>query len=1048
MRRTLGLLMVVCLAASFALGQSPTATVTGRVLDPTNAVIQGARVEVINLDTNVRYSSATNSEGLYTVPNLPPGTYRIEVSRSSFKTAIKPDIVLHVQDVVALNFTLAVGSTAESVTVEGRAPLVDTQPSSVSTVVDRQFVENMPLNGRSFQSLIAQTPGAVVVPGDFEEPGQFSFNGQRATSNYFMVDGVSANLGFSNFAGQNQASAGTTAGFTAQGGTNGLVSVDALQEFRIQTSTFAPEFGRVPGAQISIVTRSGTNTFHGTLFEYFRNDVLDANDWFLNRAGLPKAAERQNDFGGVVGGPIWKNRTFFFFSYEGLRLRLPTTIDTRVPGANARATAPAVIQPYLAAFPVPTGPDDLVSNTAPFVAGYSDPSTLDAFSLRIDQVVNSKLTLFARYDRAPSETTTRGLSATPSTVSVLQTKTQTLTGAATWAITPRLLNDFRVNYSRNFTGSAFSNDTFGGAALPPPASVLFPSALGVDPANSGYSFYIFSLPAEHSGWFMSKNGRNIQRQINFVDSLAWQKGAHSLKFGVDYRRLFPLGRPAPYQFETAFLDVNSALALSPFFYFSTNLRPNQIVYQNLGMYAQDTWRASQRLTLTYGVRWDIDFAPYAAAGPPLLAVTQLDDLSTTNAAPPGTPVYHTRYTNFAPRLGVAYVLSSKNNWDTVLRGGFGIFYDLADQQISAGLSIVYPYGASNFIIGGTFPPSLADQTPLPIPSTFPGTSLIAADPNVNLPYSWQWNFGVEQGLGANQAISATYVGQAGRRLIQTEIHFPFNANAFAGFFYRNRATSDYHALQIQFQRRMAHGLQALASYTYSHSIDDASSANGQLQASAGSLFAPTVNNRASSDFDIRHTFTAALTYNIPSPVTNPFVHAVLRDWSVDNIVEARSAPPVDVFSSFETIIGNQVVESRPNVVPGQPLVIPDPTAPGGQRFNPAAFSTPPFGTFGDLGRNALRAFGAFQWDLAVRRQFALKDRLNLQFRVEFFNLLNHPNFGPPDNSFSPFNPQFGLSTQVLSRSLSGGAFGAGTGFSPLYQIGGPRSIQLALKLQF
>lgn len=1059
--KRLSILVVAALLCSLAaFAQTETATISGRVTDPTGAVISGADVRVENVMTGREIEAKTTPGGLYVVAGLPPGTYRVIVSNAGFKQIVKPNIVLNVQDNISLNFNMTIGSAAETVTVEGGAPIVNTQDTSVSTVVDRQFVENMPMNGRSFQSLIAQAPGAVIVPGDFEEPGQFSFNGQRATSNYFMVDGVSANIAMSAFAGTNQSSAGTTAGFNALGGTNGLVSIDAMQEFRIQTSTFAPEFGRVPGAQISIATRSGTNVFHGTLFDYFRNDVLDANDWFSKRDKLPRAAERQNDFGGVFGGPIWKDRTFFFLSYEGLRLRLPNTVEALVPGTNARATAPAAIQPFLAVFPKPTGPDN-PDNSAPFVGNFSDPATIDAISLRVDQVVNSKITLFGRYNWSPSKVSSRGEgSDTPSEVDTSRSTIQTLTGAMTWTPAPRLLNDLRFNYSRNATGTVLGNDTFGGAALPPPDSQLYPSPFTHQ--NAQFFLSIFSL-TPHVGWGAGHDASNLQRQYNIVDSLSWQKGAHNLKFGADYRRLSPQGRPTAYSQQVAFLDVNSALALQPFFAFVIDEVPNNIEYQNLGMFAQDTWRATHRLTLTYGLRWDVDFAPHAASGPDLIAVNQVTDPANIAVAPTGTPVFHTRFSNFAPRVGAAYELSSRANWNTVLRGGFGMFYDLSSQEISQALTLVYPYGAGTFaLFPGSFPLPPSVAAPPPIVNSFTGNELIAADPNLNLPYSLQWNLAVEQGLGANQVLTATYVGQAGRRLIQTQFDFPVNANILFAQFYRNRATSDYHALQLQFQRRLSHGLQVLAGYTFSHSIDTASSNNGELAASFGSLFTPTLKSRSSSDFDIRQTFTAAVTYDFPTPGRDRLVRALGRGWSVDSLVQARTAPPVDVFSTG--IVGGFESEVRPNVVSGQPMFIfgancatieqglgnlqPGQSCPGGKAINPNAFTDPAFGTQGNLGRNALRGFGASQWDLAIRRQFKIKEGLNLQFRAEFFNALNHPNFAPPVNMFSQAfpTPQFGLSTQTLARNLSGGSFG--TGFSPLYSLGGPRSVQLALKLQF
>ena len=330
-------------AVSLALpleAQSPNGTMNGRVLDPSNKVISGADILVISDATGVQYSGKTNDDGIYVVPNLPPGAYRLQVSKRGFKTLIKPDIVLNIQDALSINFTLPVGAGFETVTVEGGASMINTTDASVSTVVDQTFVKNMPLNGRSFQTLINLSPGVVAIPSNSENGGQFSVNGQRGSSNYWMVDGVSANVGIgvtTSGSGTGNGLGGALGSFSVLGGTNSLVSVDSMEEFRIQTSTYAPEFGRTPGGQISIVTRSGTNQFHGTIFDYFRNDIFDANNWFNTSITppLPKAKERQNDFGGTIGGPILKNRTFFFFSYEGLRLRLPQTGLTTVPDVAA-----------------------------------------------------------------------------------------------------------------------------------------------------------------------------------------------------------------------------------------------------------------------------------------------------------------------------------------------------------------------------------------------------------------------------------------------------------------------------------------------------------------------------------------------------------------------------------------------------------------------------------------------------------------------------------------------------------------------------------------
>src|ERR1700693_2978971 len=310
LRRIGFLLILIPLFAANISAQSPNGIINGLVIDPTGAVIPGAEIRVVNDATAVQYIGKTNGDGIYVVSDLPPGTYRLQVSKIGFKTLIKPDIILNVQDSLAINFTLPIGAASETVTVTGGAPLMNTESAAVSTVVDRQFAENLPMNGRSFQTLIELTPGVVVTPSNAFDNGQFSINGQRTSSNYWTVDGVSANIGVSSDIHAGNGFGGALGSFSVLGGTNSLVSVDALQEFRIQTSTYAPEFGRTPGGQISIVTRSGANQFHGTAFDYLRNDVFDANDWFADSVGLPKAQERQNDFGGTFSGPILKNSTF------------------------------------------------------------------------------------------------------------------------------------------------------------------------------------------------------------------------------------------------------------------------------------------------------------------------------------------------------------------------------------------------------------------------------------------------------------------------------------------------------------------------------------------------------------------------------------------------------------------------------------------------------------------------------------------------------------------------------------------------------------------
>jgi hypothetical protein len=1043
------LALLVCSSATTLRAQTTSATLSGTIMDPTGRVVPGVDVSATNIDTGVATDTKTNGDGIYVLHGLNPGHYRVIVAKEGFKQIALTDVVLNVQDTVSRNFNLDIGAASETVTVSGDSINVNTTDASVSTVIDRQFAENLPLNGRSFQTLIELAPGVVLTPQNSSgyNSGQFSVNGQRPDSNYWTVDGVSANIGTVANNPTGSAMAGTVGSFSALGGTNSLVSEDALQEFRIQTSTYAPEFGREPGGQISIVTRSGTNQFHGVLFDYLRNDALDANDWFADRDGLEKPGERQNDFGGTIGGPISKDRTFFFFSYEGLRLLLPEVSETTVPDIPARENAIPAVQPYFNAFPMPNGAD-LGAGAAEFNASYGNRATLDAYSLRIDHRLNDKWALFGRYNYSPSQLVQRGASGNAlSVVSPISITTQTATLGATWAVSSNSANDFRFNYSRTNAQSHSFLDSFDGAV--PLASLPFPNPFTAQ--DSTLAYYVTGL--EQGLLAAGKLVQNLQRQINVVDTFAMQEGPHSLKFGVDYRRLTPSFSPFAYDQYVNFPSVSAAEAGSLSFSEIESSRNAAMLLRDLGLFAEDTWKVVPRLTVTYGVRWDIDFVPKAGNGLslPALAGFNLANLSQVALAPQGTPPYSTAYGNFAPRLGIAYQVTESQKWQTVARGGFGVFYDLADQQVGNISLQGYPFFLAVPSFGGTFPlsPSLAAPVPIVPPNSSQGI-LDGFDPHLQLPYTLEWNVALEQALGGQQSLSASYIGATGRRLLLSSLVFAPNANYLYANLAANLGASEYNALQLQFQRRLSRGLQALASYTWSHSIDDGSAGS---VANASNAFDGQSGNRGASDFDIRNSFSAGLTYDIPVPHSNGFTKAILEGWSTQNFIVARSAPPVNVYNSIYYELSNGfVTDGRPDVVPGVPLYLHGGQFPGGRAINPAAFTAPPINPTsglptrqGDLGRNALRGFGATQWDFAVHRDFPLRESLKVQFRAELFNVLNHPNFAPPIGDLS--QPEFGQSTQTLGQELAGGTTGVGS-LSPLYQLGGPRSIQFALKLMF
>jgi hypothetical protein len=1009
------------------------AELSGSVTDPSGLAVPGARVVVQSVDTDATHTVSSNQQGEYSVPALLPGPYNVTLEANGFKTIHQNGVVVEVDQRARLDFALIVGSSSESITVQGSAPLLNASDASVSTVIGNQFVENLPLNGRSFSSLIDLAPGVVLTPANQYEGGQFSVNGQHPDANYFLVDGVSANLGTS-ATNLHQGGAGQLPATSAFGGTSNLVSLDALEEFRIQTSTFAPEYGRTPGAQISVLTKSGTNTFHGTAFEYFRNDKLDANDWFANRNALRRPELRQNDFGGVLGGPIVKNKLFFFGSYEGLLVRQPEVADTFVPSLATRQNAPAAVQPLLNAYPLPNGPN-LSNGTAAFSASYSNPSTLNSSGIRIDYLPWERVTIFGRYSDAPSSLDQRAPNGfEPSDISNVKYRTQTLTLGSYQALTPGLTNEFRFNYSRSRANSFVTLDNFEGAA-PPTDSLLFPSG---SPQNSSFVFY----PGSGLEFLAGELGDNLQQQFNVTDSVSRITGAHQLKFGLDYRRLSPQNGLAPYQEQYVFLSLSNVLTNTLPEAEIVSRTPATLVFSNWSLFAQDTWKATRALTITYGLRWEYNAAPSSPNGTLPFTVTQVNNFATMTLAPPGTPLWHPQHDDFAPRLGLAWQPLP----NLVLRAGAGIFYDLGYSAVADGTS-AFPFAQSKIILNTSFPLNAAIAAPPPFTTTPPVSFLAVVDPNHVLPRTYEWNAAVERTFGKADVLTVTYLGAAGRKLMRQDLYDAPNPE-FTGEFdvMRNDADSSYNALQAQFRHRFSHGLQTLLSYTWAHAIDDDSS--DAYFANVAPNYAPLSQERGPSDYDIRHTFSGAVSYNLPAPGGGIW-KTIFGNWGADSIVYARSAPPVNVVTGQDPFPDGEIETGaygavRPNLVPGVPLWIADQNVAGGEEINRAAFTTPTGAVQGDLGRNALRGFGASEVDLTLRRQFQLHERLALQTRADLFNIFNHPNFGPPINYLS--SPLFGQSTQMLGTSLGTG--GQNGGLNPLYQIGGPRSVQLALKLLF
>jgi hypothetical protein len=1012
-------------------------SLTGTVADEQDKAIASAKVSLRDRAKGLTKDTVTDANGAFVFSQIAPSTYELTVEHTGFAKARFDDVVINANDQRSLQVNMKVAQRDEMITVSGEAPLVRESPS-VATAVDRLFIENQPLNGRSFQTLINLSPGVVITAASLPENGQFSVNGQRSGSNYFTVDGVSANFGLPFATSPYEGSGGGTPSYSASGGTSALASVDAVQEFTIQTSTYSPEYGRQPGAQVAIVTRSGGNDFHGSVFNYLRNDKLDANSWFGNFNGLKRPALRQNDFGFTIGGPASipklydaRNRTFFFLSYEGLRLRQPViSPQVRVPSLAARESATGLLKSILEAYPLPIAAPlaDAPAET-PYVAGYSNPASLNATSVRIDHSINDRFQIFGRYNYAPSEARERGRYATPSFIAVLPAKTEMLTLGSTAILATAISNDLRFNWSRSQASQMYVQDTFGGAKILSLQSLIPSSA---DPATSLY--YLSIGGNDENTISPGAFSHNTQRQLNLVETLSWNKSGHSLKFGADYRRLSPsfggrffsnsLTVPSITQLVTGIVPTGTTSQINGF------IEPR---YHNFSFFAQDAWKIQPRLTLTYGLRWEVNPAPSGDPNSLPLVVKGLSNPSTATLAPAGTKLYDTTYGNFAPRIGIAY--QAFRNRSTVIRAGFGMFYDLGYAFAGTALSPTnYPFSRSRVVSNRPITDPIFTTEVGPQNTNPPYPRLFSFYDDFKLPYTLQYSFAVEQPFGASNSLSVSYVGSTGRRLSRVEslrtqtLQNPLFTRIDA---VSNFATSDYNSLQMQFKRRMTRRLQALLAYTWSKSLDTASDESINNLYAPGPRLSPSLD-RGPSSFDVRYAFSGSASYELP------------YGFALDSIIRLRTAFPITPTTGRDPLGLGLTNIARPDVVPGQPLYLYGDGIPGGKRFNPAAFdgATPlAQARQGTLGRGTLRGFNMSQVDLSARRRFALSERVALDFRADAFNLFNTANFANPTGVMTSAN--FGRSVAILSTGLAGAS-----GQNPLFVMGGPRSIQLALKLQF
>lgn len=998
----------VLLLSSAAMHAQERAQLMGVVLDATGAAVPGAEIGVYNTDIGVRRSTRTDDRGLYAISSLRAGNHKITIRRSGFRTIARTGVLLGPTERARVDFLLELGGMQEVITVQGAAETINTNDATSLIVVGRDPLDNLPLNGRGVQALPEFTPGLILTPATRGEAGQFTANGQRPNTNYFTVDGVSVNNGISGSGLPGEFSAGALPGMTAIGSLHGLVSTLEIDEARVQTSTFAPEFGRLPGAQVSVVTRSGTNGRHGEFFGSWRPSRLGAADAFANRAGLSPQRAEGKAIGGVLSGPIVRDRSFFTASAEWLNLHQAAAWRMPVPSTGLRSAAPASILPVLDAFPLPHFSSSRIAGE--HIAQTAWPGRVLTNSIRADHAIGANALAFVRYRRSASDSRAGYIQANEA-----RFRTTGVTAGLVTSFGPAITSDARIGVSHVSVASIWQPLSLGGAQPLDLARFFTPAVAGER------SVYALSIPEFgellSTGW-----ARSRQSHWNLMETLAVNAGAHQFRAGLDYQRLVPERKQPITGVVGVFSSHEDLLQGKPPSVSQLYAPAGSSVIETFSLFAQDTWLINPRLNLTYGARWEVTPAPSyrgfdlsssigGDSQPPLpgtlvpfplpLPLPQREGLLPAGFS--SNPAWKTRYSQLAPRIGAAYRLD--HDGSLVLRAGAGVFYDLGFNSVTDVLNGA-PFNRWVVTLAAASPPGTG-------PSAVYGYA-----PDLKLPWSLHWNLSVEKRFARETSVSAAWVGSRGRRLLRLEASPPAETNLSHVVLAGNNGSSDYQSLQLQARRSLVRGLRGFAAYTWGHSID-----NGSWN-SAMFLLYPGVNDRGSSDFDIRHSFQSGVVYDLPGR------------WSLSGILRSRTAFPLDIVSQ-QNPFGLSFDNQRPDLNPTVPLWI-------GGRLNPSAFLPAPSGRQGNLGRNAIRGFGLTQVDLALARQFAIGENVSTSFRIEAYNVTNRSFFGDPVRFLS--HPLFGQSVSHTNLMLGSGR--AHSGLTPALQSGGPRSLQLRIDFRF
>ncbi|MCW5966355.1 MAG: TonB-dependent receptor, partial [Bryobacterales bacterium] len=963
-----------------------------------------------------------------------PGLYEIHCSREGYVPVLIAQFPLRVRDRKVMSVELTPAATAALTTpvlstAQGISGSIDNH-----TALDGEFIRYLPVAGRNLAALPPLGAGVVTGTrpssgGVDHRGGAYFVNGLRAGTSLMLVDGVSVNGGLQ----------GHLAGVRGIASGDWPLSLDAAQELKIQSLSVDPEFGRSPGAQVVVRSRSGGEEMHGSLYGIFRNRALAANHWFANAAGVNQPAWNYQNAGATLGGALLPRRTFYFVSYEALWGKLPQTSLTAVPGEDLISAAGPALTPFLRAFPTANGAAS--GSTYPTFTGVTTSSVkMHPISGRLDHRPSSTLATFFRYGYSPADTQSRGNGhSSANMVSRLDSRNHSFTGAATWTPASGRANDLRVNYSSSTLGFQSSLDEFGGA-VPIDLSTFVPE--GIDAALSYFELNIPGL----GGYAFGPRTRNRQEQIHVADSFTLTERNHTFQFGVDYRRLFSTITQPVYSASITFAGLGDAagMLLSGTSAASVIATNEPTVYPDLtqfSMYAQDTMRISERLTLLYGLRWEVNPAPGVRRGPNPVSYLADDTLNRFD------PLYQTTRFDVAPRAGLAYLLDTTAGKELVFRAGIGLFREPGYASSTAFIGGA-PFSAQRILSNADFPLTEANLEAPGLPAQRPYGQVNVTDPYLSSPRILQWSAGFERMLGEGELFSIAYVGTQGRDLLRTESLPQFTSSYTILRITSNDSESDYHGLQLRYLRPMGKSLSAQVSYTWAHAIDTGSEDHSAVLPG----FATSLGTeRGNADFDARHVLGFAGTYHAPAPGTG-VLRTLLKDWSADWMLNARTALPFDVrtVSATTSSTSGTIASGSPGLHAvvranylGQQSWLSTAGVPGARALNPDAFAIPADYGQGTLGRNTLRGFAMWQADVALRRQIQAGERWKLHLQAQVFNLFNRQNLADPSVLQGALlgSPLFGLSTGLAGASQAGG-------FSGAFGQTGPRTLQFGLRVEF